>query len=189
MDTHRHELLAALTGRVVEVGAGDGANFGHYPPAVSGVLAIEPDPYLRRRAQRAAAEAPLPVTVVPGLAEQIPAASGGFHAAVLCLVLCSVTDPGAALRELRRVLRPSGQLRFYEHVRADTPALRRTQQILDATGWPFLAGGCHTGRGHSGTDRGRRLPHRPTDPAPLSGQSGHLADHAARPRPRHPPTP
>ena len=67
--------------------------------------------------------------------------------AVTALVLCSVPDQAAALAEIRRVLRPGGQLRFLEHVVADTPGgLRRAQRIADATLWPWLAGGCHTGR-------------------------------------------
>ena len=143
---HRRELLAELTGRVIEVGAGDGGNFAHYPGEVSGVLAVEPEAYLRRRAAEAAAVAPVPVTVTAGVAEHIPAATDSFDAAVAFLVLCSVADPRAALGELHRVLRPGGQLRFFEHVQADAPGLRRIQRVLDATVWPLLAGGCHTGR-------------------------------------------
>lgn len=143
---HRRELLDELTGRVVEVGAGDGANFRHYPREVSGVLALEPEPYLRRRARQAAALAPVPVIVTAGVAERLPAATGSLDAAVAFLVLCSVTDQRAALAELHRVLRPGGQLRFFEHVEADAPGLRRVQRVLDATVWPLLAGGCHTGR-------------------------------------------
>lgn len=143
---HRRELLAGLTGRVVEVGAGDGSNFPHYPGEVNGVLAVEPEPYLRRRARQAAALAPVPVTVTAGVAERIPAATGSFDAAVAFLVLCSVTDPRAALGELQRVLRPGAQLRFFEHVEADAAGLRRIQRVLDATVWPLLGGGCHTGR-------------------------------------------
>jgi len=66
--------------------------------------------------------------------------------AVVSLVLCSVADQWAALAEVRRVVRPGGQLRFLEHVRADTPGLRRVQRTLDATVWPAFGGGCHVGR-------------------------------------------
>lgn len=142
----RDQLLAGLTGRVVEVGAGNGLNFAHYPPGVTHVLAVEPEPHLRALAVAAAAEVPVPVDVVTGTADRLPAADGSADAAVAALVLCTVPDVPAALAEIRRVLRPGGQLRFLEHVRADTPGLARTQRILDATVWPWFGGGCHTHR-------------------------------------------
>ncbi|MGH8776643.1 MAG: class I SAM-dependent methyltransferase [Jiangellaceae bacterium] len=141
----RRLLVTGLTGRVIEVGAGDGANFAHYPADVSSVLAVEPEPYLRRRAEHAATLTGVPVQVTDGLAEDLPAEDGSFDAAVVSLVLCSVTDQPKALREMHRVLRPGGRLRFFEHVRADGPAMRRVQRLLDATVWPALFGGCHTG--------------------------------------------
>ncbi|AUZ33897.1 SAM-dependent methyltransferase [Arthrobacter sp. PGP41] len=146
MDQRRQELLTGLSGEVVEVGAGDGLNFPHYPPAVTRVLAVEPEPHLRRLAREAASHAPVPVEVVDGLAERLPCTDGSADAVVVSLVLCSVADQTAALREIRRVLKPGGRLRFLEHVRADTPGLVRLQLVLDATLWPRVAGGCHTGR-------------------------------------------
>ena len=142
---HRTRLLAGLSGTVVEVGAGTGACFAHYPPQVTAVHAVEPDPFLRDLAVRAAVAAPVPVTVVSGTAEELPAAAGTFDAAVCSLVLCSVPDPDAALTELRRVLRPGGQLRFYEHVRS---ARRLVGLLEDAATplWAALAGGCHPNR-------------------------------------------
>ncbi|WP_409328944.1 class I SAM-dependent methyltransferase [Trujillonella humicola] len=142
----RDRLLSPAAGRVLEVGAGTGTNFGHYPPAVTEVVAVEPEPRLRALAAEAAVAAPVPVRVVDGDAEALPAADGEFDAAVASLVLCSVPDQARALAELRRVLRPGGRLLFWEHVRGDTPALVRVQRALDATVWPFLAGGCHAGR-------------------------------------------
>ncbi|MFH0241099.1 class I SAM-dependent methyltransferase [Streptomyces sp. HK10] len=143
---HRAELLAGLSGRVVEVGAGSGLNFGRYPAAVREVVAVEPEPLLRRAAEDAAAHAAVPVRVVPGVAEDLPLDSGAFDAAVVSLVLCSVRDPGRALAEIRRVLRPGGRLCFYEHVRADGTAMALVQRTLDRTVWPHLFGGCHTAR-------------------------------------------
>ncbi len=143
----RRELLAGLHGRIVEVGAGNGLNFGHYPAEVGEVVAIEPEPYLRARARSAAEAAAVPVTLRDGLAEQLPAEPASFDAAVASLVLCSVGDPGRAVAELRRVLAPDGELRFFEHVRADGARKAAAQRLLDRTGvWPTVGGGCHCAR-------------------------------------------
>lgn len=141
----RRDLLAELSGQVIEVGAGTGANFRYYPPTVTEVVAVEPEAHLRKHAVAAARLAPVKVTVIDGLAERLPAADGAFAAAVAALVLCSVRDQRQALREIARALTPSGQLRFFEHVRAGTPGLARFQRGFDRI-WPAVAGGCHTSR-------------------------------------------
>lgn len=144
---HRRRLLAGLAGRVMEVGAGDGAGFAHYPAEVTGVVAVEPEPYLRTRAVVRAGEAAVPVDVVDGVAEDLPVGAGSVDAAVVSLVLCSVADQRAALGEVFRVVRPGGELRFYEHVAAPAGSrLARVQRVADATLWPRLMGGCHLGR-------------------------------------------
>ena len=140
----RTELLADLAGDVVEIGCGNGRNFPRYPAAVTSVTAVEPEPHLRALAVRAAEAAPVPVTVVPGVAEALPLPDASCDAAVLCLVMCSLPDRPAALAEVVRVLRSGGVLVFIEHVRAETPVLRAVQRVADATVWPLLAGGCHT---------------------------------------------
>ncbi|MQA82034.1 MAG: methyltransferase domain-containing protein [Streptosporangiales bacterium] len=140
----RGELLGQLVGDVVEVGAGNGMNFRHYPATVTRVAAVEPEPYLRALAVRAGETAPVPVTVHAGTADRLPLADDSVDAAVLCLVMCSLDDRPAALAELRRVLRPGGTLRFLEHTLADTPGLRTVQRLADATFWPLFSGGCHT---------------------------------------------
>jgi ubiquinone/menaquinone biosynthesis C-methylase UbiE len=142
---HRRRLLAGLEGRVLEVGAGNGLNFPHYPATVTEVLAVEPEPYLRRQALAAARRAPVPIRVVDGTAEALPAPDGALDAVVASLVLCTVTDLDQALAETRRVLRPGGRLRFYEHVRATDPRLARWQDRLERP-WGWLVGGCHPNR-------------------------------------------
>jgi SAM-dependent methyltransferase len=141
----RRELLDGLSGRVIEVGAGNGLNFPHYPQSVREVVAVEPEPYLYDRALEAAAAAPVPVRVVDGTAGDLPAADGEFDAVVVSGLLCSVTDVEPALTEFRRVLRPGGQLRFYEHVRSRDALFARYQKAADLI-WPHLMGGCHVER-------------------------------------------
>ncbi|WP_053847657.1 class I SAM-dependent methyltransferase [Streptomyces sp. NRRL B-24085] len=142
----RERLLAGLSGRVIEIGAGNGLNFSHYPGAVSEVVAIEPERRLRQLAVEAALRCEVPVDVVPGAAEALPVKSEAFDAVVISLVLCSVRDVPRALGEVRRVLRPGGVVRFFEHGRGGGPAMRFTQRALDRTLWPPLSGGCHLGR-------------------------------------------
>lgn len=143
---HRAELLTGLSGRVVEIGAGNGLNFAHYPAAVSEVVALEPERSLRQLAVGAAMRAGVSVDVRPGTAEALPVEDAGFDAAVASLVLCTVRDVPKALAEIRRVLRPGGELRFFEHGLAPQRRLATVQRALDRAVWPKLMGGCHTAR-------------------------------------------
>jgi SAM-dependent methyltransferase len=143
---HRRRLLAGLSGRVVELGAGGGINFVYYPDTVTEVVAVEPEAYLRKLAEEAAAKAPVPVRVVDGLSGGLPLEEGSSDAGVACLVLCSVPDQERALADLARVIRPGGELRFYEHVISDRRLEASFQRLQDATIWPLIAGGCHKGR-------------------------------------------
>jgi SAM-dependent methyltransferase len=144
---YREGMLAGLSGTVVELGAGNGINFRHYPPTVERVIALEPEPYMRARAQRAAYRARVAVTVESATADSLPVPSGSCDGAVASLVLCTVPDAGRALAELRRVLTPGGELRFFEHVRAEHAGKASVQRRADRSGvWPLLAGGCHCAR-------------------------------------------
>jgi ubiquinone/menaquinone biosynthesis C-methylase UbiE len=142
----RRRALAGLRGPVLEVGAGDGRSFEHYPPEVERVLAVEPDPSARAAAAERARSAPFPIEVVDGDAQALPSEDGAFDAAVVMGVLCTVPDPGAALRELQRVLAPPGELRFWEHVRSGNVLLRALQRSFDAVYWTRALGGCRTTR-------------------------------------------
>jgi ubiquinone/menaquinone biosynthesis C-methylase UbiE len=148
---HRARLLDGLSGTVLELGAGSGLNFPHYPSTVTEVIALEPEPTLRDAAVRAAPAAPVAVRVSAGVADQLPLDDQSIDAAVASLVLCSVPDQQRALAELRRVLRPGGELRFYEHVIPNRQPKRALLQILDRSGiWPAIAGGCHPARDTAG---------------------------------------
>jgi SAM-dependent methyltransferase len=142
---HRR-LRAGLRGRVIEPGAGDGRTFEHYPPEVVHVLAVEPDPTARAAAAERARTAPVPIEIVDGVGESLPAEDGSFDAAVLTGVLCTVSDPAASLREVRRVLVSGGTLHFWEHVRSPHAAFRAVQRAVDALFWTRALGGCETTR-------------------------------------------
>jgi SAM-dependent methyltransferase len=144
-DAHRDELLAGARGRVLELGAGHGANFPHYPEGVTEVVAVEPEPSLRAKAVAAAASSRVPVRVIAGRAERLDLDDASFDVAVASLVLCSIRNPVRALSELRRVLRPGGELRYYEHVRGTTPRMVMYQKWADVL-WPYLAAGCRVSR-------------------------------------------
>src|SRR3954464_15489979 len=108
---HRDDLLAGLSGRVLELGAGNGLNFAHYPPEVTEVVAVEPEPTLREAAEKAASEAQVPVRVVEATADRLPAGDGEFDAAVVSLVLCSVPDQAAPLAPAQGGSRAGGRPR------------------------------------------------------------------------------
>jgi ubiquinone/menaquinone biosynthesis C-methylase UbiE len=145
-DEYRRELLAGLSGRVIEVGAGNGLNFPFYPDSVEEVVAVEPEPVLREAAAKNAAEAPVRVRVIDAVSGRLPVEDESVDAGVASLVLCSVPDQQRALAEFHRVIRPGGELRFYEHVLADRPITARLQRLADATFWPRVGGGCHLSR-------------------------------------------
>jgi ubiquinone/menaquinone biosynthesis C-methylase UbiE len=141
---YRDELCAEAPGLVLEVGAGTGLNFEHYRKAER-VVAVEPEPNMLRRAVPRAAAAPVPVTLVRGSAERLPFADGSFDTLVCALVLCTVPDQHAAIAECRRVLRPDGVLRFYEHVLSPDPKAARVQRAIRRP-WHFFGAGCHPDR-------------------------------------------
>lgn len=185
-DEHRRKLLAGLGGEVIEVGAGGGASFPHYPSTVSKVTAVEPERYLRKRAQRIASNAPVAVSVLAGSADHLPGEAGSYDAGVVSLVLCSVPDQQSALAELYRVIRPGGELRFYEHVVAHHKWEARLQRLADATLWPHLAGGCHLARDTSAAIEHAGFVIQASErfsysPAPLLPADPHILGAARRP--------
>lgn len=140
----RRALLARARGRVLEIGAGTGANLVHYPPGTQLVLTEPESPMLRRLRARAAVTDP-PATVVAAPAERLPFADASFDTVVATLVLCSVDDLDEALREVARVLAPGGRLLFCEHVRSAESRVARRQDLLEPL-WRHVGHGCHPNR-------------------------------------------
>jgi ubiquinone/menaquinone biosynthesis C-methylase UbiE len=128
---HRRDLLAHTHGRVLEIGGGTGANLPYWPDAVTEVVATEPEEPMARRYEAKLSEYARKVTVVRAPAEALPLRDGEFDFVVSTLVLCTVSDPAKALSEVRRVLKPGGELIFLEHVRSDSPGLAKWQNRLN----------------------------------------------------------
>jgi ubiquinone/menaquinone biosynthesis C-methylase UbiE len=141
----RQRLLADLSGRVLEIGGGTGANLPHYGDGVTELTVVEPEKAMARRLERKARDGGHQVELVNAPAEQLPFDDGRFDAAVSTLVLCTVHDQPRALAELRRVLKPGGRLLFIEHVRSDEAGLARWQDRLNGVN-RVVAGGCNCNR-------------------------------------------
>ena len=149
----RARLLTSAQGRVVEIGAGTGANLPLYGSAVESLTLTEPEPPMARRLEARLRGTARPATIVPAPAEALPLPDASFDTAVSTLVLCTVHDPERALRELWRVLKPGGRLLFIEHVRSDRASLARWQDRLNGLN-RIVAHGCNCNRSTLDTIRG-----------------------------------
>lgn len=150
----RQRLIAQARGRVLELGAGSGANLPLYGPEAHEIHALEPDLTLLERARQQAARSDNPqrFRLVRGDAQRLPYPDNHFDTIVACLVLCTIPDPGAAAREMHRVLAGDGQVLVLEHQLAEAAATQRWQRRLDPL-WQRLACGCHLDRPTSETLR------------------------------------
>lgn len=142
---HREALLGRVRGRVLEIGGGTGANLPFYTDAVEELLITEPEEPMARRLEHKLGDYAVTARVVRAPAEELPFEDESFDFAVSTLVLCTVDDPARALGEIHRLLKPSGQLVFLEHVRSEDPRLARWQNRLHGV-QVRIGHGCHCNR-------------------------------------------
>ncbi len=141
----RANTVEGLSGRVLEIGCGNGANFPYYPETVSTLVATDPDPYMLADARERAGGLSLQTEGYEAAADDLPFEDASFDAVVSTLVLCSVPNLDAALAEVRRVLKPGGELRFLEHVRAKNRFGALFQDVCTPA-WKWLGAGCRPNR-------------------------------------------
>lgn len=141
----REEIAGGARGRVLEVGAGTGANFPYYNSHAQEVIATEPDPFMLEKARARAELVERSIDLRQASAEELPFEDGSFDTVVSTLVMCTAGDLPRALAEVRRVLKPAGELRFYEHVRYDHSFGAFWQDFITPV-WRYFGAGCHPNR-------------------------------------------
>ena len=142
----RSQIVPQAEGRVLEIGIGTGLNLSFYDPAkVSTIVGVDPAAQMQTLARRRAAKIDIPVEMIALELGQIQAADASFDSIVCTFTLCTIPDPLAALREMRRVLKPGGKLLFSEHGRAPDAKVRLWQERITPL-WKPLSGGCHLNR-------------------------------------------
>ncbi|HEY7016729.1 MAG TPA: class I SAM-dependent methyltransferase [Streptosporangiaceae bacterium] len=141
----RDRVCAGLTGEVLEIGFGSGLNLPHYPPDVTRLRAVDPATLGRRLAAARVAASPVPVEYIGLDGQAIPLDSASVDHVVSTWTLCTIPDPGRALAEVRRVLRPGGSLHFVEHGLSPDARVARWQNRLTPL-QRLVAGGCHLNR-------------------------------------------
>ena len=142
---YRERVVSRAYGRVLEIGIGSGLNLPLYGPRVDTILGIDPAARLITMSQEAANKCKIPVTLMTGSAQAMPLDRDSIDTVVTTWTLCSIADAVAALQEMRRVLKPGGQLLFVEHGRAPEENVRKWQDRLTPV-WKRIGGGCHLNR-------------------------------------------
>jgi ubiquinone/menaquinone biosynthesis C-methylase UbiE len=141
----RERVVGAARGRVLEIGIGSGLNLASYRPCAEEVYGVDPSTELLAKACNRLNTARIPVKLVKGSGEKLPFDDRSFDTVVMTFTLCSIPDVALAVREMRRVLRPEGELLFVEHGQAPDPSVVRWQDWLTPA-WKRLGGGCHLNR-------------------------------------------
>ena len=141
----RRELLSEAQGRCLEIGAGTGLNLDLWPDGLERLVMTEPDPHMAKRLHTRVAESARAVEVVEAPGERLPFEDDSFDTVALTLVLCTVPEPAAALREIDRVLAPGGRFLVLEHVRSQEPGVARWQDRVHGA-WYLFGDGCHCNR-------------------------------------------
>jgi ubiquinone/menaquinone biosynthesis C-methylase UbiE len=142
---YRSRVMSGASGRVLEIGIGSGLNLPFYSPEVTQIIGLEPSPKLLELSRDNAADASMSLELIGGTAESIPIENHSLDTIVTTWTLCSIPDVKAAIAEMRRVLKPSGQLLFVEHGRAPESRVRWWQDHLTPA-WKSFSGGCHLNR-------------------------------------------
>jgi ubiquinone/menaquinone biosynthesis C-methylase UbiE len=141
----RAEFLAPAYGRTVEIGTGTGLNLPHYPSAVTELILTEPYPHMVSKLEEKVRDYPGRVQLTVAGAEKLPFEDGSVDTVAAAMILCTVPDPGPALAEIERVLKPGGQYLFLEHVRNPDPKVAHKQDIIQK-GWYWFGNECHCNR-------------------------------------------
>jgi ubiquinone/menaquinone biosynthesis C-methylase UbiE len=145
VDERKRSLFSGLSGCVLEIGPGTGANLEYYPEEVL-LTGLEPNPWMQKHLKEKADQFNRPIEMLTGSAEDIPLEGESMNAVVSTLVLCSVTDLPQTLSEIKRVLKPGGSFLFIEHVAAREGTRLRTMQRWVKPLWRWMADGCHPDR-------------------------------------------
>jgi ubiquinone/menaquinone biosynthesis C-methylase UbiE len=141
----RDRTAGAAHGRVVEIGIGSGLNLASYGREVKTVYGVDPSAELLAKASQRVANLGFPVYLLEASSEKLPLEDRSFDTVVMTFTLCSIPDVGAALLEIRRVLKPEGELLFAEHGRAPDPDVMHWQDRITPV-WKRIGGGCHLNR-------------------------------------------
>ena len=146
IDKQRAKIIPLAKGRVLEIGIGSGLNLPHYTPSqVDSVIGVDPDEHIWARSQGRRDTAPFPVERIGLSGEDIPLGADSVDTVVVTYSLCTIPDPVKALVEMRRILKPDGEILFCEHGRAPDQNIAKWQTRIDPI-WSRLAGGCQSGR-------------------------------------------